>query len=229
MFLGSQMVSTAHSMIWPSWLNLQGAGWTFLNSHRIEIMKDHFLKWRGSIQNPKMWDIYIYICIHIQMWDIDGYGESPMRQHSFPTGRHHWWIWEPLRWDLRLELGHVYEFQVRIGDRCRIGNWHLGHIWHHLTLFEPSIWTKQCHMFHIWHHFLSPVTTDFAEFNGNDGNWRTGLVKNLLKIPQSIGHEPVEVRHQPLHQVTWGIQLKLNHPFFQLVFVNYMIPSGKLT
>lgn len=28
-----------------------------------------------------------------------------------------------VREDDGLELGHVYEFQVRIGDRCRIGNW----------------------------------------------------------------------------------------------------------
>ena len=26
---------------------------------------------------------------------------------------------------LRLDLGQVYEFQVRIGDRCRIGTWPL--------------------------------------------------------------------------------------------------------
>ena len=57
------------------------------------------------------------------MWDIDAYGESPLCGNTlFPFGTD---IIQ--RWDLRLELGHVYEFQVRIGDRCRIGNWHLGH------------------------------------------------------------------------------------------------------
>ena len=69
MFLGSQMVSTAHSMIWPSWLNLQGAGWTFLNSHRIEIMKDHFFEMKRVY--PKSQNVgYIYICIYISKCGI---------------------------------------------------------------------------------------------------------------------------------------------------------------
>ena len=137
MFLGSQMVSTAHGMIWPSWLNLQGAGWTFLNSHRIEIMKDHFFEMKRvypKSQNVGYIYIYVYTYPNVGYWWIWWKSNAATLFSHRPTS-----LVDLGATAMGPEVGAGTRLRIPSANRRSLQNWKLAP-WPHLTSLDP-VWT----------------------------------------------------------------------------------------